>query len=276
MIILVNGLMGYGAGKTSLVRAILSQAREAGDDFLALKPRSAHNYWEHYDHSRWCQEAGLLVSRDARLLHELSRDPPDLPLVNPYHQLVCPMDALRLKAEEEHMLGGTEEGILAERLTEGRGKSTLFVNKRAHLFVAPPEFLDRIQEGADTTVAFHTSPVAEGLAPVEDRIREVFEGLSRKRENLILESHSDAIYPLRLGSDEVDLIVAVGGSIVLLFDPPEVTKARAVVGGQSMAGLLRYIKPVRSFRVPHLTSEERMEESTLRRAFAEVLKVLWA
>ncbi|MFQ5552439.1 MAG: hypothetical protein ACE5EW_01770 [Thermoplasmata archaeon] len=275
MLILVNGLMAYHAGKTTLVRAILHRAREAGDDFLAMKPRSAHNYWEHYDHSRVVQRLGFLVSLDALVLRELSRDPPPLPLLNPYHQLVCPLDVVRLREEEEHMLGNTEEGILAERLSDARGQSTLYVNRRAHLFVAPPEFVESLQEEATETVPFHSSPVAEGLAPVDERTREVFEAVAEKRENLILESTSDAIWPVRLAPQEVDLMISVGSSAILLFDAQEVAKAQGVVGGRTMAGLLRYVRPVKSFRVPQLSSTERKDETRLREAYASVLEVLW-
>ncbi|MCJ2531863.1 MAG: hypothetical protein LN413_06135 [Candidatus Thermoplasmatota archaeon] len=275
MLILVNGLMAYHAGKTTLVRAILLRAREAGDDFVAMKPRSAHNYWEHYDHSRAVQEMGLLVSLDAVTLHALSRDPPELPLLNPYHQMVCPLDTRRLREEEEHMLGDTEDGILAERLTDARGHSTLFVNRRPHLFVAPPEFLDSLVEKADQTTPFHHSPVAEGLASVDEPIREVFEAVSAKREHLLLESHSDTIWPLLLEPEEVDLMISVGGGAAFLLDPQDVAKAQEVVGGRTMAGLLRYVKPMQSFRLPQLSSDERNDETRLQEAYASVLEVLW-
>lgn len=275
MLILVNGLMAYNAGKTTLVRAILLQAREAGDDFVAMKPRSAHNYWEHFDHTRTVQEMGLLVSADALQLRELSRDPPELPLLNPYHQLVCPLDVLRVSEEEDHMLGDAEEGILAERLSDAQGRSTLFVNSRAHLFMAPPEFLSGLEERAEETVPFHSSPVAEDLAPVDERLRGVFEAVSAQREHLILESYSDTIWPVRLEPGEVDLLVSAGGSVVLLFNPQDVAKAQGVVGGRTMVGLLRYVKPIRSFRIPQLSSSERDDETRLRDAYASVLEVLW-
>ncbi|MFQ5908308.1 MAG: hypothetical protein ACE5JE_05725 [Thermoplasmata archaeon] len=275
MRILVNGLMAYHAGKTTLVRAILLRAKEAGDDFVGMKPRSAHNYWEHYDHSQAVQQMGLLVSRDALLLQELSRDPPEVSLLNPYHQLVCPLEPLRLREEAEHLLGDTEEGILAERLTDAKGRSTLFVNRRAHLFTAPSEFLEGLEDGAAETVPFHSSPVAEGLAPVDERTREVFEVVADKRDHLILESHSDTIWPVDLQPGEVDLMISVGGGAALLFDPGDVAKAQEVVGGSTMVGLLRYVKPVQSFRLPQLTSTEREDEKRLREAYAPVLEVLW-
>ncbi len=275
MLILVNGLMAYHAGKTTLARAILLRAREAGDDFAAMKPRSAHNYWEHYDHSRAVQEMGLLVSLDAVALHALSRDPPDVTLLNPYHQMVCPLDTMRLKEEEEHMLGELEEGILTERLTDARGHSTLFVNRRPHLFVAPPEFLDSLVEKADQTTPFHSSPIAEGLASVDEVTREVFDAVSAKHDHLLLESQSDTIWPFRLEPAEVDLMISVGGGAAFLFDAREVAKAEEVVGGRTIAGLLRYVKPVQSFRLPQLSSDERNDETRLQEAYAPVLEVLW-
>ena len=275
MLVLINGLMAYHAGKTTLAQAILLRAREAGDDFVAMKPRSAHNYWEHYDHTRAVGEMGLLVSRDAVTLHTLSRNPPEVSLLNPYHQLVCPLDPLRLKAEEEHLLGDTEEGILAERLTEASGKSTLFVNRRAHLFIAPPVFLERLTAKASQTTPFHSSPVGEGLVPVDRVTREVFEAVSAERDHVLLESHSDAIWPVHLEPGEVDLMVSVGAGAAFVFDPADVAKAQEVVGGRTMASLLRYVQPIESHRLPQLASDERGDESRLLEAYAPVLEVLW-
>lgn len=275
MLILINGLMAYDAGKTTLARAILLRADEAGDDFVGMKPRSAHNYWEHYDHSRAVQEMGLLVGRDALTLHALSRNPPEVSLLNPYHQMVCPMDPLRLKEEEEHLLGDTEEGILAERLTDAGGNSTLYLNRRPHLFVAPPAFLESLGGKVNETKSFHSSAVGEGLASVDEVTREVFETVSAGREHVLLESHSDTIWPVRLQPKEVDLMISAGAGAVFLFDPPDVAKAQEVVGGRTMAGLLRYVKPIQSFRLPQLSSEERNDENRLREAYAAVLEVLW-
>lgn len=276
MIILVNGLLTFNSGKTSVALALLHRAREQGLDLLAMKPRSSHNYWEHFDHSRRCQERGLLVSRDALLLRDLCPDPPAPELVNPHHQVVCPLDLLRAQEGRDDLVGRRDEMILAERLTDPEGRSTLFVNKRADRFVAPPAFLDALREGAHRVVPFSTSPAEEELAPFQSHVRGVFEALAAQRDHLLVESFSDAVLPVEAASDEVDLVVSVGGSLVLLYDPTELARAMDAVGPLRMAAYLRYLKPLAAFRVPHLTSAERGDPRTLMRAYGEVLDALWA
>ncbi len=70
-------------------------------------------------------------------------------------------------------------------------------------------------------------------------------------------------------------MISVGGGAGFLVDPQDVAKAQEVVGGRTMAGLLRYVKPTQSFRLPHLSSEERNDEARLQEAYASVLEVLW-
>ncbi|MFQ5837527.1 MAG: hypothetical protein ACE5HJ_01925 [Thermoplasmata archaeon] len=275
MIILVNGLLGFSAGKTSVVRAILQRALEEGEDFLAFKPKSAHNYWEHFDHSKMCESLGTLVSRDALVLRELCLEPPAVELMNPYHQLICPLDLMKAQNVGEHLLEGGHDLILAERLTDSRGVSTLFVNRRADIFVAPSSFMAALRRKAQRVQTFQTSPVAEGMAPVEECVRSTFAGLAGARSNLVVESFSDTALPLELSGEEMDLVVSVGGSLVLLFEPREVAKAIRVVKSQTMADILRYIRPIATFRVPHLTSGERAEGDTLVRSYDEVLRAIW-
>lgn len=274
MLVLVNGLLAFNAGKTSVAAAILRRARAEGLDMGVLKPRSAHNYWEHYDHSRRCQELGLLVSRDALELRDLTADPPPPELVNPHHQLLCPLDLLRIRADQEHLLGRRDELILAERLTGADGRSTLFLNRRPDRFVAPEAFVEALTAKAHRVVEFTSSPVEEGLAPFEEATRGVFEGARRDREHLVVESFSDVVLPVPMESDEVDLVVSVGGSLVLFFRPTDLARAMEVVRSQRMSDFLRYLKPLATFRVPHLTAAER--EAELDTAYGDALDALWS
>ncbi len=275
MIIVVNGLLEFNAGKTSLVRAVLHRALEQGEDFLAMKPRSAHNYWEHIDHSKVCESLGILVSRDALQLRESIRKPPDLEVMNPYHQLVCPLDPLKAEEVGEHLIGQDREIILAERLTDpGRGV-ILYVNERADHSIAPAGFIEALSRHAQQVQTLRASSAVERTARVEVCVRSAFEMLSGNAENLIVESFSDAPFPLKLAEEEVDLVISVGGSLVLFIEPEDVLKAMSVVKGVGMPGLVRYIRPKAVFRVPHLSSEERRDGKTLAKAYDEVLRYLW-
>jgi predicted P-loop ATPase/GTPase len=276
MIILVNGLLPFNSGKTSLVRAILQYALHRGDDFAAMKPMSAHNYWEHYDHSRRCQEMGLLVSRDALDMRDMCSRRPPLEVMNPYHQLVCPLDLARVVKGEEHLVADDYEMVLAERVTDPRTRrSTLYVNRRAEMFIAPSEFLEALRRGADKVEALQRLPAADGSAAVEECKRAAFRELADGWDGLVVESLSDVALPLEVSADEIDLIVSVGGSIVLTFNPGDFLKAADVVNAQLARDLLRYVKPTGTYRVPHLTSWERRDSSLLLEAYQEFLKAMW-
>ncbi len=276
MIILVNGLMEYGAGKTSVVRAILHRAAEVGEEFVGFKPRSAHNYWEHFDHSQQCASMGMLVSRDALLYQELCKRPPPIELTNPYHQLVCPIDIAKAQEEAEHLLQSSHDQILAERLTHPERGTTLFLNRRASVFVASEEFIDAIGRSADQVQTFETSAAAGEVARVESSVEAALELLAGERPNLVIESFSDTVFPMELHATKVDLVIAVGGSLVLFYEPENVLRADRALGGQSMAELVRYLRATSTLRVPHLTSEERSNPKVLSEAYDPVLRALWS
>lgn len=273
MIILVNGFLPYNAGKTSLIKALLLWAGREGEDLLVFKPKSAHNYWEHYDHSRTCQSLGKLVSRDALLLRELCRDPPPVEVLNPYHQLMCPLDFSNVQEPAIPLVESTDI-ILAERLTRPDGRSTLFLNERPDISVVDDGLLEALKRGVERVETFQVSPLAEGKAAVDNCVRSGFESLKAHRPHIVVESLSDVPFPLEFRSGDADLVVSVGGSVAFLLDPAQVMNAMDVVRGQTLSGLLRYLRPLATLRIPHLTSEERAEEETVSRAYAEVVQAV--
>lgn len=273
MIILVNGILPYNAGKTSLIRALLLWAQREGERFTYIKPRSAHNYWEHYDHTRTCQSLGKLVSRDALLLRELCADAPPIEVVNPYHQLMCPLDFSKVQEPANPLVQSTDL-ILAERLTSPEGKSALFLNERPDIFVADRGFLEALKRGVDKVETFQVSPLAEGKAAVDDCVRSVFESIRARWPHIVIESVSDVPFPFEFRNDDADLVVSVGGSVVSLLDPAQIMNAMDVVRGETLTGLMRYLRPLATLRIPHLTSKERAEEGTLSQAYAQVVRAV--
>ncbi len=275
MRILVNGLLPHQAGKTSVVRAILHRAQREGQEVAGFKPMSSHSYWEHYDHSQACEALGTLVSRDALSFREVLPDPPKLELLNPYHQVVCPLDWMKAREVGDHYLDEERPRILAERLSSPEGGTTFFVNDRAGIFVAPESFVEAVKRGADRTVAFRDSPVAEGLAAVEEAVQATFRTLTERWESVVVESFSDVALPLSLHEEELDLVISVGGSLVVFAEPLELARVQEIVRAQRMIRFLKYLKPVGVLRVPHLTAQQREEPGSLERAYAEVLDILW-
>lgn len=241
-----------------------------------FKPMSSHDYWEHYDHSLACKSMGILASRDALMIRELMVDPPDIELLNPYHQLLCPLDVMRALQVADHYLEERPPHILAERLSSPKAGTTLFVNRKPDLFVAPEEFIEALSKEADRVETFQTSPVAEGLASVEEAIQASFEALARQREDIVVESFSDISSPLSFEEEELDLVISVGGSLVLFTEPAEVVRVQEIVRSQRMTPLLKYLKPAGVFRVPHLSSQQREDVEILAHAYSEVLDALWA
>ncbi len=216
---------------------------------------------------------GKLVSRDALLLRELCSDAPPVEVMNPYHQLMCPFDFSRIRDPAVPLVDETDL-ILAERLTTPDGRSTLFLNERPEIFVADGALLEALKKGAERVETFKMSPVAEGKAAVDECVRSVFESLKGRWPHIIVESLSDLPFPLEFQMNDADLIVSVGGSVAFLLDPGQLVNALGVVRGQTLPGLLRYLRPHATFRIPHLTSEERREDEAVTRAYAEVVEAI--
>lgn len=257
------------------MRAILHRAQREGQSVVGFKPMSSHNYWDHFDHSRTCEALGGLVSRDALSFHEVLADPPEVELLNPYHQVVCPLDWMNAREVGDHYLDEERPGILAERLSSPEGGTTLFLNERPEIFVAPGSFVEAVRQRADRTVAFRTSPVAEGLAAVEEAVQASFRALTARWESVVIESFSDVAVPLSLQEEDLDLVVSVGGSLVVLTEPAEFGRVQEIVRGQRMIRFLKYLKPVGVFRAPLLGTPEREDLERLERGYAEVLDGLW-
>lgn len=272
----MNGLLPHDAGKTSVVRAILNRASREGRRVAGFKPMSSHNYWEHYDHSQTCESLGTLVSRDVLLFRDAMEEPPEVELLNPYHQVVCPLDWAKALEAGDHYLNEERPRILAERLSSPDEGTTFFANKRAELFVAPTSFVEAVQGDADRVVPFQTSPVAEGLAQVEVTVQAAFGSLLQGWEDLVVESFSDIALPLSLDQEELDVVISVGGSLVLFTEPAELARVHGIVQAPRTIRLLKYLKPAEVFRVPHLGSSQREELDDLGQAYGEVLDALWA
>lgn len=275
MRILVNGLMAYDAGKTSLLHALLSRADHEGIRMLPFKPRSAHNFWEHYDHSRACENLGLLVSRDILQLSDHLRDPPDLTLLNPYHQLHCPLDPFA-EGEGEGSGYPLRDVLLAERVSDPGDGTTLYVNRRSDRTIAPASFLDALEATASHVRPLPEPPVREVQAGAEAALHASFEVLTREDVHVIIESFNDVAWPMALPPEELGLVLTVGASRALVFEPQEVARAVQGLRETTMTGLLPYLQPLQRFRLPLLTTAERGDADLLSESYDEVVEAVWA
>lgn len=275
MRILVNGLMAYNSGKTSLVEALLLRARETGQTVLPFKPRSGHNFWEHYDHSRACEALGLLVSRDILQLHGALEDPPPLTLMNPHHQLHCPMDPLPGAATKDPP-APTPDLILAERLSDPEDGTTLFVHRQANRAIAPSAYLKALEASATRVQRFEEPPLQEDLTRLTTALERAYRALLQRTPHLLIESFSDVAWPLALPLAGIDRVVTVGGSRGFVFAPADVYQAVEALRESRMASLLPYLKARHSFVLPLLTSAERADPTRLVQGYQEALKVVWS
>ncbi|KAF5431541.1 putative P-loop ATPase/GTPase [Candidatus Methanophagaceae archaeon] len=90
--ILIVGLKGQDAGKTTFALALLAYLREKGHNACAFKPRAGNNVWYDFDVVHDALSQGRLYGKDATRLKAASAfsaadDPLSEECINPIHRL---------------------------------------------------------------------------------------------------------------------------------------------------------------------------------------------
>ncbi len=73
----------------------------------------------------------------------------------------------------------------------------------------------------------------------------------------------------------MDIAVSVGGPAVFLLDPQALLRAVDVMRGRSMRDLLKYVKPLATHKLPHLTAQAMADEEVLEGSYETVLDDIW-
>ncbi|MEO2241366.1 MAG: hypothetical protein ABGY09_04760 [Euryarchaeota archaeon] len=262
-IILVVGLLESDSGKTTasipLVRAL---------DLVPFKPRSGHNVWLHYDHTRRCVELGLPVSRDATRL--LSAAEVDLPptLVNPFHRVWTTPDVAKA-VESDVSLRYVSSRPDAYVLLDRMGNTVRLYGSDTDLRYLPEE-TTRMLENCDRIEERAEEPSPEEIYRVIDRAwRRV-----RREGPALVESLNNLAVPWPGVLRERGVVVAVGPGVALLYDLRDYARAvETLSAGREVVTLnvLEVLEPLEVVRLPPLSRKERVDPRKLEESYGELV-----
>lgn len=260
MLILVNGLMTYNSGKTLFARALAQEMVHRGFQLGVFKPQSAHNYWDHLSHSKRCGEMGKLVSRDALELREASGDHSPIEVINPHHQLFCPLDVLKVWEARPGARPTGDDELLAERMTlpapEG-ALSTLYVNRDSKLFIAEEDFLSALARGVHATKGLNSLASKDRGAAAQEAITSCFGAQRGTHRQLLVESTNDVALPPSVDPSEVTLVVTMAANLVLCFPGRAFFRSAQVTKAIRVRDFLGLAEPVLGYRLPYVPEDER-------------------
>ncbi|WP_457619711.1 hypothetical protein [Methanopyrus sp.] len=260
-VVLVVGLLETDSGKTTAALPLVSAL-----DLVPFKPRSGHNVWLHYDHTRRCVELGLPVSRDVFRLAEVAGV--DLPLttLNPVHRVWTSPDvgaAVNSDVSLRYLSAQTDAYVLMDRLDE-----TVFLyTEGTELRYVPDETMEMTRE-------CEVEEAREEPAPEELR-RTIDRAWSRVRKEgpVLVESLNNMAVPWPgvLKCDGV--AVAVGPGTALVYDLKDYARAAETLAGPEAVtlSLLEVLEPLEVVRLPPLDRSRRSDPRKLEEAYRELI-----
>lgn len=264
MLLLVVGLLTYNSGKTVFARALAREMAHRKMEPGVFKPQSAHNYWDHLSHSRRCMELGRLVSRDALELQAAAQDRTPIEVINPHHQLFCPLDILKLWEKKPGVTPTGEDELLAERMTiSGPPRSTLWVNRDADVFLAEEPFLKAFERGVQEVRPLNPLSSRERLAVAKEAIESCYALQRQDHEHLIVESTNDIALPSGVKVGEVDVVVVLSANTVLCYEGSVFFRPLRLKRLTRVRDFLAFADPVLGYRLPYIPDEERSDDDRI-------------
>ncbi len=265
-VVLVVGLLESDSGKTTASIPLVSAL-----DLVPFKPRSGHNVWLHYDHTRKCVELGIPVSRDVtRLLDAAGEDLPPT-LVNPFHRVWTTPDVAKAVESEmslRYVSSRPDAYVLFDRL----GDTVRLYGSDADLRYLPEEATqmlencDRIEEHAE-------EPSPKEIYRVIDRAwRKI-----RREGPVLVESLNNLAAPWPGVLKEQGVVVAVGPGTALLYDLRDYARAvETMASGREPVTLsvLEVLEPIEVVRLPPLSREERTDPRKLEESYEALVEAV--
>lgn len=240
MRILINGLLPYDSGKTTIARSLLKILRDLGFDVGFSKPISGINGWYQYECIERSLEFGFLVGEDMLRLYEVCKE--DLKVTCPVISIVFPPDFERVfwRTDTIKFHIPTMMRILHDHIVFEDSLSLL------------PKTLKEI-----------VHQLIEVLKPLKsrdfnrmfDKSIKVADECLRKIEHdvVLIESYSNVSSPT-LESSHVDFVLTVAPAKVALMKGEEFRRALDVMQSKpwnvTTESILEILKPIKTFDVP--------------------------
>ncbi|RDE11672.1 MAG: hypothetical protein C4K48_11030 [Candidatus Thorarchaeota archaeon] len=218
--VLIIGANSFDSGKTQLAINVGLALIESGLSVGYFKPISGHNYWHHYEHTKWCMEKGQLVSKDATAVKNALGIKSDLLLMNPIHSMFVPA---RIRRPLQNLpnslaLSGATSVLVMQRFSEPtkRGVDTTMLIAdelvdSQQLIIGPDE-IGRLSHGAAILKANSLEAFQEyERLHYETSVTGSFGSIEKETDLVIIESFNDSAWPWeRLESVDNVLVVSPG------------------------------------------------------------------
>ena len=223
--ILITGI-GRRSGKTTVARVFAHVL-----EYEVFKPMSAHNFWDHYDHSLFCQEKGMMFSYDALLLREASESSSRIELINPYHELWSP--------------SGDVDLPVAVRVSS-QEKNILYMDPRAiEQSLVPWEYISGISQGHEVV---ECGSMINNLTVESIAMYALIDVYGTRSRPLIIESFTDIAIPFEHKTEHV---VVVSPGCVGFYDE-KFFQAADMLSSRKTLDITEVLKPLETIKVKPL------------------------
>ncbi len=265
--ILIVGLKGQDAGKTTLALALLAYLREKGFNACAFKPRAGNNVWYDFDVVHDALSQGRLYGKDATRLKAASAfsaadDLLSEECINPIHRLW--MEPPRISSMSQI------PGFIIDRVTH-------WYKDGARNMVVENETLPAMYRCSDTLLAQLRANASE-IYHVRDlntlnkltekyydlAIELAYKKVVAQHDCVVIESYSDIALPWN-GLNSLDAVIGIKPRQMLVYEPKKYLAAVQLVTPTysqeeiSTARIVELIKPLKVVNVPPFTSEQLLQ-----------------
>ncbi len=255
--ILVIGLSGEHAGKTSLATALLNYFSDQNLKTCGFKPFSGYNYWYHFFMAHHSLSEGRLYGKDITKLQNFSSLDHPIELVNPIHRLwnepatIDPL--LNIPPFIMDRFSIAEKKIL---------KHHLLINKQL-INQLPDHYMKKLNEKEYRIHQVDTiSAMNEVIKTYYNKaIETCYQTIKPTCDVVVIESYADnALLPWK-NLDNFDAVLGIKPWKIEKYDPEKYVKAvelstPASAWETSTKKLTPLLKPIKSFdQQPRLSNE---------------------
>ena len=231
--VLIVGTNSFDSGKTHVAMSVGTVLKSSGQKVEYFKPISGHNYWYHYEHTKFCLDTGQLVSKDATIMKNHLKLKTPGPLTNPIHSLFVPARIERPLQNVNGLLGlgGSSAVLVMQRFSKPQHDnidSTVLV---ADSLVENENVIISLEEVGKLTrgVSVLSVDSLQSFQEYEEHhyeniVSESFAHLERNSDTVIIESFNDSTWPWD-GLERVDHILVVSPGHIFGYDPERYRKA---------------------------------------------------
>ena len=233
MRVLLVGMNTFDSGKTQVALMMSRTLAESGYSIEYFKPLSGHNYWYHYEHTKFCLESGILVSMDALRVRKFLEPKSPIELANPTHALYVPMKLEKPLQTMTNTLGlaGASSVLTMKRFSRPVGSgvdTTILVADKLleeDILIINQQEVGKLSKGAAIQSVDSFEEIQEyENSNFEKHVTDSFAAVERLTDITIIEGFNNAAWPWD-GLDEADAVLLVAPAHVFSYDPKKFRKA---------------------------------------------------